>query len=105
MKGFKNPSFQDRANASAIAKANALEKMKTAPKLSEEELAERAKRAAEREAKEAAKREAARLAREEKARAEAEAREAAKPVVLTEEERKAARDAKYAARKARKGRK
>jgi len=100
MKGFKNPTFQDRANASASAKARLLERMKAAPKPSEEELAARAARAQEREAKEAAKREAARAAKEAK---EEEAKLASKTAALpTAAELKAARDARYAARKARK---
>jgi|SRR5689334_11555025 len=109
MKGFKNPSFQDRANASADAKTRLLEKMKAAPKLSEEELAARAARAKEREAKEQAKRDAARAAREAKAAeeeakaAEEAAAQAKKMASLpTAAELKAARDARYAARKARK---
>jgi len=102
MKGFKNPSFQDRANASASAKTRALEILKAAPKPDEAELAAGAARAQEREAKEAAKREAVRLAKEEQAQKEEAARLAAIVAVPTEAERKAARDAKYAARKARK---
>ena len=102
MKGFKNPSFQDRADASALVKAALLEKMKSAPKLSEEELAARAERAREREAKEAAKREAIRAEKEAKAAAEAEAKAKKMPVLPTAAELKAARDARYAARKARK---
>ncbi len=121
MKGYKAPSFQDRAAASATAKEKALAKMKAAPQLTEAELAERAARRVEREAAAEAKAAAARAAREEKQRladekqrlAEEE-REAAKaeqarldeanapPPPKTEEELKAARDARYAARKKRK---
>lgn len=111
MKGYKPPSFQDRAAASATAKEKALAKMKAAPQLSETELAERAARRVEREAAAEAKAAKAREAREEKQRLEEEKREAAKaeaarleqanapPPQKTEEELKAARDARYAARK------
>lgn len=111
MKGYKAPSFQDRAAASATAKEKALAKLKAAPQLSEAELAERAVRRVEREAAAEAKAAAARAAREEKQRLAEEEREAAKaeaarleeanapPPPKTEEELKAARDARYAARK------
>lgn len=112
MKGYKEAGFQDRAKASATAKDKLLEKFKAAPKPDEAVVAERAARKAEREAKEAAKREAVRAARElaqqeklEKARLAQEAAAAAAvaaPAPLTEAERKAARDARYAARKGRK---
>ncbi len=114
MKGYKAPSFQDRAAASASAKEKALAKMKAAPQLSEAELAERAARRIEREAAAEAKAAAAKAAREEKQRLAEEEREAAKaeaarieeanapPPPKTEEELKAARDARYAARKKRK---
>ena len=118
MAAYKDPGFKERAALSADAKRKALEKLKAKPAIDPAVLAERtaarlAKEAAEsekrrakqaeREAAEAAKREAAEAA----ARAEAEAlaaAEAAKQPELTDEERKAARDAKYAARKSRKGR-
>jgi len=114
MKGYKAPSFQDRAAASATAKEKALAKLKAAPQLTEAELAERAARRVEREAATEAKAAAARAAREEKQRLAEEEREAAKaeaarleeanapPPKKTEEELKAARDARYAARKKRK---
>ena len=109
MKGYKEPSFQDRASASSKAKDKALAKLKAAPQLSEAELAERAERRAQREAAEEAKRAKAQQAREEKQRQadekRAEAKRAAEvitPPKPTEAEKKAARDAKYAARKSRK---
>jgi hypothetical protein len=109
MKGYKEPSFQDRASTSARAKGKALEKLKAAPQPDEAELAERAARRAQREALEEAKREKAKQAREEKQRLAEEKRAAAKlesekaaPPQLTEAEKKAARDARYAARKGRK---
>ena len=109
MKGYKEPSFQDRAAASARAKRSALEQMKAAPKPDEAELAARAARQVDREAKATSKRVAASVAkeqgerenREEALKAEREQSEAETPA-LTEVERKAARDARYAARKSRK---
>ena len=109
MKGYKEPGFQDRTAASARAKDRALAKLKAAPKPDEAELAARANRQREREAAAAAKREAAREAKEAALRLEQQraseaqaARALAEPPVPTEAERKAARDARYAARKNRK---
>ncbi|HTN13903.1 MAG TPA: DUF6481 family protein [Sphingomonadaceae bacterium] len=102
MKGFKNPSFQDRASASALAKTRALEKMKAAPKPTAEELAALNARRLEREAQQEAKRAAAREAKAEQARKEEEERLAKLAAIPTEADRKAARDARYAARKKRK---
>ena len=116
---FKNPTFQERAALSAEAKKKALEKLRAKPAVDpetlaaqkaarlEREAAEAEERAAKKAAIEQAKRDAeeARLAKiaEEKAAADAaKARMAASLHVPTEAERKAARDAKYAARKARK---
>ncbi|HUD30692.1 MAG TPA: DUF6481 family protein [Novosphingobium sp.] len=110
MAGYKEPGIQDRVNAAAQARAKALQLLKSKPPIDPAVQAERIARAAEREAAQAAKREAAKAAREakiaekaaqaEKARQEAAA--AAPPPPLTEAEKKAARDARYAARKARK---
>jgi hypothetical protein len=108
MKRYKEPGFEERASASALAKEKALERMKAAPKPDEAELAARAARGAEREARAAEKR-AAREAKEEGERADREKaliaeREQArveKPE-RTEAEKKDARDARYAARKNRK---
>lgn len=112
MKGYKEPGFQDRAAASARAKTSALKQMKDAPKPDAAELAAGAARQQERDAKAAAKREeaAAKRAEKEEARArereiKAEAkREREKPAAppKSEAELKAARDARYAARKKRK---
>lgn len=106
---FKEPNFQDRANASAKARTEALAKLKAKPALDPEEKAQRDAARAAKQAAEAEKRLAAKAAREEAKAAklrEAEERraqqEANKKPELTEEERKAIRDAKYAARKARK---
>jgi len=109
MKGFKEPSFQDRAAAAALSKKKALEKMKTAPKPDEAELAARAARREERNAKAASKRAAVEEAKKQREREKREKaleaeREQAKAVTPkpTEAERKVARDARYAARKIRK---
>jgi hypothetical protein len=111
---FKIPDFKERTAMAQEARQKALAKMKERPALDPAVVAERAaaqeakaaaeaekraaKRAAEQEAKEAkrAAAEAARLAEEE---AMAKKIKPAK----TEAELKAARDARYAARKKRKG--
>lgn len=109
MKGFKQQSHQDRIAAASQAKEKALAKLKAAPKLTEEELAAQLARRAQREAKAEEKRAAAKAARLEKQRLAEEKRAAAKEERAksekpkkTEAELKAARDARYAARKARK---
>lgn len=113
MPAFKDPSFQERAAAAAQAKVAALAKLRDKPPVDEEALAARTAARAAREAAEAEKRRASRAARDEAAAAKraaaAEAAEAALAAeraasapVLTEAERKAARDARYAARKKRK---
>lgn len=116
MAAFKDPSFTDRQAAAARAKEAALAKLRAKPPVDEAVVAQRIAAAAAREAAAAAKREAVRLAREEeaaakreraaRAAAEAEAEALAKAALvkpqMTEEERKAIRDARYAARKNRK---
>ncbi len=109
MRGYKEPGFNERTAAAASARAKALEKLKAKPPVDEAELARQIARQAEREAADAAKRAAAKLAREqaeiakrEAARLAAEEALANAPKVRTAEELKAARDARYAARKARK---
>ena len=109
MAGYKDLDFNERRAAAQKAREKALDQLKARPQV---DPAEQARRRAEREARDAAKAEkrraakeardqAAQAARAEKARAEGEA---AKAVELTEEERKAARDARYAARKKNKAR-
>lgn len=115
MSGFKDPAFQDRIALAAKAKQAALDKLKAKAATPVDEAAiaariearrvkeaaeaeKRAAKAAQREedrlAKQAAKEEAQRLAEEEAAR------NAPKPKPqLSEEEKKAIRDARYAARK------
>lgn len=108
MKGYKEPSFQDRAAASGKAKSSALKNLAAAPKRDEAEQAVRIARQEVRDAKQEAKRAVARETKAEADRAEVErrdvaAQDAAKAAIPapTEAERKAARDAKYAARKRR----
>lgn len=113
MSSFKNPGFADRLGAAANAKKALLEKFREQPGADDPAVAERqaARQAAAiaREAR-AAERKAAREAQkaaeiaEQAAREANEAREAAERAereVALEAERKAARDARYAARKAR----
>lgn len=121
MAGFKLPDFKERADLSRDAKQKALEKLRAKPPVDEAVLAERLAAQERKDAAAAEKRRlkaeqleqekaerAARVA-EAKAAAEAEAAAAAlaampkerpKPVV-DEALKKALRDAKYAARKAR----
>jgi hypothetical protein len=116
MSGFKEPSFADRQKAAQEARKNILEKFRAKPGLNDpavqQRQAEREAQAAER-AKAKLVREAAKAeqkAREAEAAAEAlaliarEKEEAAAREAALEAERKAARDARYAARKG-KGRK
>lgn len=110
MPPFKDPSFQDRAASAALARQRALDKLKARPAIDPAVLEERKAAQAVRDAAAAKAREEKQAAREqEKAekRARAAAAAAAAPAPkpeLTEAEKKAARDARYAARKQRAGR-
>jgi hypothetical protein len=99
-----NSSFKDRATQAAEAKKKALEQYRARPPVDEKLAAERIAAGQQREAAKAEK--AATKKAERKAAAEAAAAEAAAKAAEatppTETERKAARDARYAARKARK---
>lgn len=109
MHGYKEPSFQDRVAIAQSAKNKAFEQLRNRPPIDE---AEQARRAASQAAKDEARRlkriaaeeakQAAAQAKQEQARLAAEAALAAQPRVLSEAELKAARDQRYAARKARK---
>jgi hypothetical protein len=107
MPPFKD-SFQDRVGRAAEAKQKALDKLKSKPPLDPAVAEARAEAARQREAKaeekRAAKAEAARAAEEARAAEAAKSAEAeaSAPKALTEAEKKAARDARYAARKSRK---
>ena len=109
MNGYNAPSFQDRATASMRAKQKALAAMKAAPRPDAAELAARAERRSERDARAQAKVAQARQMRDDMRRLADEKRAVAKAEQLkaqlpkrTEAELKAARDARYAARKNRK---
>lgn len=109
MNGYKAPSFQDRAAASLQAKEKALARMKAAPRPEPADVAVLAARRAEREASAEAKAAATRQARADRQRLADEKRAAAQQAQAkaeqpkrTEAELKAARDARYAARKSRK---
>jgi len=99
-----NSSFQDRAAQAAQAKQKALEQYRAKPPVDEKLAAERMAAGEEREAARASK--AAAKKAERKASDEAEAADAAAKAAAaapkTEAELKAARDARYAKRKARK---
>jgi hypothetical protein len=111
MKAYQNKSFQDRVDQVAKAKQLLIEKMRDKPAVDpaaeearllaaqKREAAQAEKRASRKAAEEAAEQ----AVRDEKlASEEAEAaRLAAIKPELTDEERKAARDARYAARKKR----
>ncbi|HYW16273.1 MAG TPA: DUF6481 family protein [Allosphingosinicella sp.] len=104
MPPFKD-SFQDRVGQAAEAKRKALDKLKAKPPVDEAVVAARQEAARQREARAEEKRTA--KAEQAKAAEEARAAEAARAAAAavpppTEAERKAARDAKYAARKSRK---
>lgn len=109
MASFKEPSFKDRAALSAEAKQRALEKLKAKPALDPAIVAERAAARAVKEAAEAQKRadkkaaiEQAKLDKIAKAEeAQRAAEEAVKKVQMSEADKKAMRDARYAARKQR----
>ena len=105
MKSYQDPSFQDRIGRAADAKKKALDQLRSKPAVDDADLAARrdariAKDAAEDERR-AAKKAAEQSAKAEKDAAKAAAKAAAAVVPPTEAERKAARDARYAARKSR----
>lgn len=108
MKNYKEPHFQERIAAAARARTEVLERMRDKPPVDEAAAAARAERRLAKEAAAREKRQQALLAaKEQKAAKRALALEAAAAAVaqqkpeLTEAERKAARDARYLARKSR----
>jgi len=105
MPAFSQPTFQERTQMAAKAKDAALKKLKAKAPLSDEVLAERKAAQLAREQKQAIAREEKRAAFEQlKAELKA-AKEQARPKLalgLTEAEKKAARDERYAQRKKRK---
>lgn len=106
MKSYKDPSFRDRIGRAAEAKKKALEQLRSKPPIDEKIVAERAAARLKREAAEAEKRAAKKAAeqadKELKAAEAAAAKAVVAPPAQTAAERKAARDARYAARKNRK---
>jgi uncharacterized protein DUF6481 len=105
MRSYKGPSFQDRIGSAAEAKKKALDNLRSKPPLDEKRVAERQAARLEREAAAAAKRTARKWADQaatDSKAAEQAATAAAASALPTEAERKAARDARYAARKGRK---
>jgi hypothetical protein len=101
MSSFKDPSYQDRVGQSAKAKKKALDQLRSRPPRDATIIADRTSAALRRDA---ARREKA-LAKQASATGAAEAKAAeaaaiaAVPAPPTDAERKAARDARYAARK------
>lgn len=116
MSSYNEPSFQQRVADAAKAKEKALERLRSRPPVDEQALAERKAASLKKEAVKAEKiaekiaaKQAAVLAAEQAAeqaaaaaKAAAAEAKAAEPAPLTEAERKAARDARYANRKKRK---
>lgn len=118
MRGYKEPSFQDRMAIAQSAKTKALAQLNSkapidpaeqarriASRTAKEE-AQQVKRAAAQQVKNAAQaaKEAAQRAKQDEDHLAAEASLAAPARVLSDAELKTARDLRYAARKARKGR-
>lgn len=103
MAAYQEPGYDQRRAAAAAAREKALEKLKARPTIDPVVLAERIAAAEARDNAKAEKREAlkARKAQEQLEKAQIAESLAPSPGP-TEAERKAARDAKYAARKARK---
>ena len=102
MKRYKEPAFQDRINAAAQARTEALAQLRAKPPIDEAVMAARAEAQAAKDAIAQEKRRLAKLAADERKAAKlARAQEAAAPQKpeLTEAERKAERDARYLARK------
>lgn len=103
MTAYKEPGIEARRAAATQARAKALAGLKAKPPVDPAVLAERLAKARAREQAQAEKREAVRASREVARAAKAEKAEAfASASELTEADRKAARDARYAARKGRK---
>jgi hypothetical protein len=105
MKANHNPNLQDRLAAAAQSRQKAIDKLRAKPPLDEKVVAARQEARLKREAADREKR-AAKMAQQQEAAAAAKAAKAAtvakKPSLPTAAELKAARDARYAARKSRK---
>ena len=96
---FKNPTYQDRVGQAADARQKALEQLKQRPPRDEKLVAERIAAAQKRDAAKAERVAAKKVA--DAAAAESKAAEAAANAPASEADKKAARDARYAARKKR----
>jgi ABC-type Na+ efflux pump permease subunit len=103
MASYKDPSFEERTALARQAREKALAKLAAKPPLDPAVVAERQAAQAAREKAQAEKSAAKKAAIEQAKADKAAAAEAAKAPVVSEEELKAARDARYAARKKRKG--
>jgi Family of unknown function (DUF6481) len=104
MTSFKHPSFQDRVGQAAAEKKKALEQLRLRPEPDQEMVAHRKAAGARREAAQAEKAAMKKAAASAAAQSKANAKAKAAAPVPTEADRKAARDARYAARQARKKR-
>lgn len=99
MAAYKEPGVEARRNAADQARAKALAALKAKPPMDPAVQAERLAKAQAREQAQAEKRKATKEKRERELALKAE--RAAASALPTDEERKAARDARYQARKAR----
>jgi hypothetical protein len=105
MPRFSEPTFQERTQMAAKARQAVLRKLKAKPPISPEVLAERKAAQLAREQRQAIAREEKRAAFEKEKAERKAAKEQARPKLalgLTETEKKAARDERYAQRKKRK---
>ncbi len=102
MASYKDPTFQDRTALAQQAREKALKQLAAKPPLDEAVVAQRQAAQLAREAAEAERREARQAAIVQAKADKAAAAAAAVVVPPTEAELKAARDARYAARKKRK---
>ncbi len=103
MASYKDPTLQERTALAQAARDKALAKLAAKPKVDPAVLAERIAAAAAREKAQAEKSAAKKAAIAQAKADKLAAAQVAAPVLPTEEELKAARDARYAARKKRKG--
>jgi hypothetical protein len=97
---FKNPTYQDRVGQAADAKQRALEQLRQKPPRDEKLIAERIAAAQKRDEAKAEKAAAKKAA--DAAAATSKVAEVAANAPASEADKKAARDARYAARKKRK---
>ena len=102
MASFKDPSFKDRAGQAADAKKKALEQLRLRLLRDEKIVAERKAANERRQTANAHKADAKKAATQAAVDSKAEAAARAAAPATSETERKAARDARYAARKKRK---